>query len=530
MLKRHVASLLPLLLVLIVVVACAPQPAAQPVAQPAQPEEAPTEAMAEHPSTLVVVQNAEVRFMDPTLRPTTSDAHVIVNLYDGLVERDPDMKLVPGLATSWELVDDTTWEFKLREGVNFHNGEPFNADTVVAWFERLQTVGDRIQEYNSSISQIDSVDSVEKVDEYTVRFNTSIPDPVLPGRLSSYFLLVPPKEFIENNGDRALIEHGVGTGPYRFVEWVKDDHLTLEANPDYWGGEPAIKRIEFRPVPEPSSRVAALQAGEAQIADAIPPAVTSQIEQDPNLDVRSVPEATRTYWLYIDTTEGGPLADQRVRQALNYAVDKQTIIDEILNGQAESTASLVTFQSFGYCDVPEYEYDPEKAKELLAEAGYADGFDVKINYSPGHYLADQEIMQAIGNYLAEVGINVEYVPHEWANFLSLIQERNMPGLHYAGKTNLAIDADYMFAEFQPEKTFGWAYPFQGEIQDLYEREHQEMDDSVRADLACQIQHKFRDEAGLLFLWQQNLVFGVSSQLDWTPRADGFLYAVDMAWK
>lgn len=526
MLKRYVSWLLPLLM-LLVIVACAPQQAPQPAAEP---QEAPTEAMAEEPSKLVVVQNAEVRFMDPTLRPTTSDAHVIVNIYNGLVERNQDMELVPGLATSWDLVDDTTWEFKLREGVNFHNGEPFNADTVVAWFERLQTVSDRIPEYNSSIAHMGSVDNVEKVDEYTVHFNTSIPDPVLPARLSSYFLLVPPTEFIKNNGDRALIEHGVGTGPYRFVEWVKDDHLTLEANPDYWGEQPAIERIEFRPVPEPSSRVAALQAGEAHIADAIPPAVTSQVEQDPELDIRSVPEATRTYWMYIDTSRGGPLANQQVRQALNYAVDKETIIEEILSGQAEPTASIVTFQSFGYCDVEEYEYNPERARELLAEAGYADGFDLKINYSPGHYLADQEIVQAIGNYLSEVGINVEYVPHEWANFLSLVREREMEGLHYVGKTNLAVDADYMFAEFQPEKTFGWPYPFQGEIQELYEMERQEMDDTVRADLACQIQEQFRDEAGVLFLWQQNLIFGVANELDWTPRADGFLYAIDMAWK
>lgn len=479
---------------------------------------------------LVIVQNAEVRMMDPTLRPTTSDAHIDVNIYDGLVGRDHDMKLIPGLATEWKLIDDTTWQFTLRKNVKFHNGEPFNADTVVAWFERLQTVQDRVQGYQSSIQQLGSVASVQKVDDYTVNFVSKVPDPLLPGRLSSYFLLISPKKYIEDNGDQALFEHGVGTGPYKFVEWVKDDHLLLEANEDYWGGKPAIEQIEFRPVPEPSSRVAALQAGEAQIADAIPPAVISQLTDDPDLDVRSVPEATRTYWMYIDSMKEPVLDNVKVRQAINYAVDKQAIIDKLLLGRAQQTASIVTFQSFGYCDVPEYEYDAEKAKQLLAEAGYGDGFDLKIEYSPGHYLADTEIVQAIGNYLEAIGINIEYVPYEWANFLDVIQQQKSEGLFYVGKTNLAMDADYMFAEFLMEKNFGWTYPLKGEALDLYNQERQQMDDAKRADLACQIQKIYRDEAAVLFLWQQEVVFGASNSLDWQPRADGFFYGVDMKWK
>lgn len=549
--KRLLFLLLTISLLILVAACGGPQaegPAAQPTeqaeqpadgAEPTQPAQTddgaeptePAQTSAEQPSKLVIVQSASIENFEPTVRQTTSTANALVNIYDGLVKQSPDMKsLEPGLATSWELVDDTTWEFKLREGVEFHNGEPFNADTVLAWFERLQTLTDRIEGYNSSIGHIPAVESVEKVDDYTVRFLTEIPDPVLPRRLSSYFLLIPPKQYIEENGgDQALFDKTVGTGPYKFVEWVKDDHLLLEANEDYWGGAPAIKQIEIRPVPEASARFAALQAGEAQIADAIPPAVMPQVEEAANLDIRSVPEATRTYWWYITSENSEPLGDVKVRQALNYAVDKQALIDELLSGHAKQTASIVTFQSFGYCDVPEYEYDPEKARELLSEAGYADGFDLTINYSPGHYLAQDEIVQATGNYLQEVGINVEYQTFEWLTYLDEIFTKNLTGIFYVGKTNLAVDADYMFREFEPDANFGWPFPLQGEGMELYQQERQEMDPEQRAELACDLQKWFRDQAGVLFLWQQDIVFAASNEVDWQPRGDGFLYGVDMQW-
>ena len=479
---------------------------------------------------LTIVQNAEIRFMDPTLRPTTSDAHAMLNVYDTLVMRDHELNLKPGLATSWTNVNPTTWEFKLRQGVKFHNGEPFNAATLLAWFERLQTVSKRIKEYQSSIAQIDQVDRIEKVDDYTVRFITKIPDPLLPGRLSSYYTMITPAKFMADNGDKALFTKGMGTGPYKFVEWVKDDHLLLEANKDYWGGEPKVKQLQFKPVPEPSARVAALKAGEAHIADAVPPAVLKDLTADPNLAALSVPEATRIYYVSINTVSGPEaLKDVRVRLAMNHAVDKKALIDKLLDGRAKPTSSMVTFQSFGYFETPPYEYDVAKAKQLMAQAGYAKGFDVKFVYTPGHYIADTEIVQAIANYLKAININVTFQTVDWATNLDMGRARKMEGLWYSGKTNLALDADYAFSELQAEKQFGWPHPLAGQTLELYKQERQEMNDAKRKELAAQIQKLYRDEAGVLSLWQQDITFGVSKKVKWTPRADGFLYGVDMEW-
>jgi peptide/nickel transport system substrate-binding protein len=341
--------------------------------------------------------------------------------------------------------------------------------------------------------------------------------------------LITPLQPFEENGPEALANVAVGTGPYRFVEWVKDDHVLLEANPDYWGGVPLVQQLEFRPVPEPSSRVSALLAGEAQIVEALPLPGVDQLNGTDAAEVRSVREATRIYWGQWNAMGNEYLQDLKVRQALNYAVDKQAIIDSILGGHAEQNASCVTFESFGYADVPEYEYNPELASQLLAEAGYPNGgFTITLDAALGRSTGDAEIVQAIISYLGEVGVTVELQQQDFANYLAMLREEQIQALTFGGKTIPALDADYMFAELQPEKLFGWLFPLQDEAQELYLEERSEMDEERRAELAAQIQQWFRDQAGALFLWQADLLYGVSSTLNWEPRGDGLILGVEMS--
>jgi len=477
---------------------------------------------------VVVLQGAEVRFFDPTQRFSSTDANPNVNIYETLIRMNAAFELEPLLAVSWESVDETTWQFKLRDGVTFHNGEPFNADTVVAWFERLQTLEDLLPQASSSIDQLPLVHRVEKVDDLTVNFITTAPDPTLIRRLTTYYTLITPSKIFEEEGPDALANKGVGTGPYRFVEWVKDDHVLLEANTDYWGEVPKVKQLEFRPVTEPSSRVASLLAGEAQIVDALPLAAIQQLEANENVEVRSVREATRIYWCQWNATGNEHLKSLQVRQALNYAVDKQAIIDSILGGHAEQNASCVTFESFGYADVPEYEYDPEKAKQLLAEAGYPNGFTITIEAALGRTTGDTEIVQALIDYFRDVGVTLELVQHDFATYLNLLTQQKIQGLTFGGKTLPALDADYMFTELQPDKTFGWLFPLQGEAQELFEQERVELNETRRAELAARIQQWFRDQAGALFLWQADLLYGVSKSLNWQPRGDGLILGAEMS--
>ncbi len=478
---------------------------------------------------VVVLTGAEVRFFDPAWRFSSTDANPNVNIYEPLVRMNRSFEIEPALAVSWEPLDDATWQFTLREGVTFHNGEPLNADTVVAWFERLQTLEEDVPTAASSIDQLPLVERVEKVDDLTVNFVSSEPNPTLLRRLATYYLLITPLQPFEENGPEALANVAVGTGPYRFVEWVKDDHVLLEANPDYWGGVPLVQQLEFRPVPEPSSRVSALLAGEAQIVEALPLPGVDQLNGTDAAEVRSVREATRIYWGQWNAMGNEYLQDLKVRQALNYAVDKQAIIDSILGGHAEQNASCVTFESFGYADVPEYEYNPELASQLLAEAGYPNGgFTITLDAALGRSTGDAEIVQAIISYLGEVGVTVELQQQDFANYLAMLREEQIQALTFGGKTIPALDADYMFAELQPEKLFGWLFPLQDEAQELYLEERSEMDEERRAELAAQIQQWFRDQAGALFLWQADLLYGVSSTLNWEPRGDGLILGVEMS--
>ncbi|HET7036445.1 MAG TPA: ABC transporter substrate-binding protein [Thermomicrobiaceae bacterium] len=479
---------------------------------------------------VVIAESADIRFFDPTLRPTSTDATILVNIYDNLTQLNDKFELVPGLSTKWELGanDQQTWTFTLRQGVKFHNDEPFNADTITAWYDRLVNIPTLVKDQPSSIQQIASVDKVSKVDDFTVSFHTKYTDPVLPRNLATYFLQVPSKTVFEQGGPNALAEKGVGTGPYKFVEWVKASHVSLEANNDYWGGKPAIQKLEFRTIPEPSARSAALLNGEVEIADAIPIASLKQIASSANAEVRTVPLAAWIFWVQLNARDIKELQDVKVRQAMNYAVDKQAIIDSVLAGNAINSASIVTKECFGYKDVPLYEYDPDKAKQLLKEAGYENGFSVKFYYSPGHYVGDTEAVQAIANYLGKVGIKCDFVQNEWANQLSLITNQKIDGIVYGGKTILSIDADYMFAELQPKKNFGWMYPLQGKAEELYNQERQEMDPAKRADLCGQISQLYRDEAGILFLWEPKGLFGVAKGLVWSPPGDGYIRAFTMS--
>lgn len=271
---------------------------------------------------VVMLQGSGVRFFDPTRRFSSTDANPNVNIYDTLVRFDKSLDDVqPALATAWEAIDDTTWQFNLREGVTFHNGEPFNADTVVAWFERMQNLEELVPGAASAIDQFPLVDRIEKVDDLTVNFVTSAPSPTLLRRLTTYYALIPPTQYFEEEGPDALADRGIGTGAYRFVEWVQDSHILLEANPDYWGGEPKVKELEFRTVPEASARVSSLLAGEAQIAERLPLSGVQQAEGNESIEVRTIREATRVYWCQFNATGNEYLQNVQVRQALNHAVE-----------------------------------------------------------------------------------------------------------------------------------------------------------------------------------------------------------------
>lgn len=363
--------------------------------------------------TLVIAQGVDPTSLDPMNHFDAPSFNVCLNIYDTLLQRDANIKIEPLLAESYKLIDDLTWEFKLRKGVKFHNGEDFNAAAVKFNLERLADPKNKL----SQKVLIGVLDRVDIINDYTVRLITKKPYPTLDARLCLYGGMIAPK-YLQEKGPEYLATHPVGTGPYKFVKWVKDDELVLEAFDNYWRGIPKIKRVVFKPIPEATTRVASLQTREADIIVNVPPHLTKLVDWKGRSFVSKVP-SVRVIYMGFDTLKPGPVADKRVRQAIAHAVNMDAIIKEVLGGNGIRLGTLLTKDHFGYDPtIKPYPYDPEKVKKLLAEAGYANGFDFVLNSPADRYLKDKEVAEAVVGYLRKVGINASVKFHKFGIYLS----------------------------------------------------------------------------------------------------------------
>jgi peptide/nickel transport system substrate-binding protein len=260
--------------------------------------------------TLVIAQGVDPTTMDPQNHMETPAWNVFAQIFDKLLQRDSEIRIKPLLAESYRVVNDLTWEFKLRKGVKFHNGEDFNAAAVKFVLERM---ADPKLKLRQTVFQ-GVIDRVDVVDDYTVRIITKLPYPVMDAMLCIYGEAIPPKYFQEKGAAHFAL-NPIGTGPYKFVRWVKDDHILLEANPNYWRGAPKIKKVMFRPIPEATTRVAALQTEEADIVVNIPPHLMRLMDWKGRSFVSKAP-SVRVIFMAFDTTKPGPQADKMVRPSL----------------------------------------------------------------------------------------------------------------------------------------------------------------------------------------------------------------------
>src|SRR2546427_1283609 len=274
--------------------------------------------------------------------PTTFDAHVfsdqptynvILNVFDTLVERGPDMRLRPLLAESYRLLDDRTWQFKLRQGIQFTNGEPFNAQVVKWNVERMLDPATK----SKNIGRVSAIERVDVVDDLTVNIRTKAPYPILDAQLARVVHMMPPRH-VQEKGAAHIATNPVGTGPYRVARWVKDDEIVLEANEQYWRGAPRIKTIVIKPIPEAAARVYALLNGEVDLAGGIAPHLVPGIETSGKAQVRKVASLEVMYGPLYGTV--GPTANKKVRQAINYGVNVDAIIKGVMEGDGERRAGI----------------------------------------------------------------------------------------------------------------------------------------------------------------------------------------------
>lgn len=472
-------------------------------------------------SQVIIGRAYDVAGMDPGF--LTENAQVVDNIYDRLVMRDEDMNLVPGLATEWSQVNDTTWEFKLREGVKFHNGEDFNADAVKYSIDRVLD-----PEANSpTYSYIKTVESVEVVDEYTVYVHTTTADPLIPARFCRYPTEIVPPKYTEEVGQQGLSENPIGTGPYKFVSWSKDEQVVLEANEDYWGGAPEIKKVIFRSIPETSTRVSALITGEIDIAVGVTPDEIERVESSDGIHLSTVEAGGNTVYVGLKCEEA-PFDNKLVRQAMNYAIDVDAIVTNILGGCAKVTDNLIGEKDFGYSKALDgYEYNPDKAKELLAEAGYADGFSCTID-SVNWYLKCDDVAQAVAAYLGQVGITVTVNPVESSVYRTSVPSGEQSPMYFLGwsSTN-TLDADAAIYSVLHSSDSYSTYN-NPEVDQMLDEARSCMDEAKRAELYAQIEEIVLEDAPRIFLYKENKYYGVSDRVTWDGRVDDAIPVATMS--
>lgn len=468
------------------------------------------------PGVLIVGQIAEPKSLDPQAVTAANDFRILVNLYDGLVRfKDGTLEVEPALAESWEISEDgKTYTFKLRPGVTFHDGTPVNAEAVKFTFERMLKEDHPF--YNTGPFPLSfffsAVASTEAVDEATVRFTLNEPYAPFLTNLATPTGAIVSSAAVEQHGAE-FGRNPVGAGAFKFAEWRSNEAVVVEANPDYWDGAPALQAVVFRPITDANTRTAEMLAGGLDLMVEVPPVSLGQFQTG----YKIVEAAGPHVWFLILNLKEGPFTDPKVRQAVNYAVNKQAIADNVLEGTATVAAGPVP-AAFGWAYNPEvepYPYDPEKAKALLAEAGVAEGTKLKFMVTEGGsgMLDPVAMATAIQADLAAVGLDAEIQTYEWNTFLGEVN----PGLE--GKGDMAemawmtSDPDTLpfltlRTEAMPDKGgFNSGYYSNPEVDKLLEQGRVATDQAERAAAYKQVQQIVHDDAPWLFVanWKQNAV-------------------------
>jgi peptide/nickel transport system substrate-binding protein len=359
----------------------------------------PSSAMAK--ADLIIATDAPPKAMNPHAYSSDANLSYMSNFFDGLLQRKaPEGKLGPALAVKWQRLDALTWKFELRKGVKYHNGNDFNAADVKFTFERMKD-----PKYSKLLNIANSIASIETPDDYTVIFKTKKPVPWFAETMHQNFIV--DKESTEKIDDGEYNTRAMGTGAYKFVEWIKGSYIRMTANENYWEGAPKYKNVDILPITEESTRFAALAGKQVDIVNGVPVTLFDRVKAMPHVEIISQ-AARRAIYMGIGNTVGTPFEDLRVRQAIAHAINEKEIIEKIMRGQATMANQIPDVPTVGYdASIKRLDYDPVKSKQLLADAGYPDGFEITIAGPNDRYINDEKICEAVAKYLAKVGLKVK---------------------------------------------------------------------------------------------------------------------------
>jgi peptide/nickel transport system substrate-binding protein len=486
----------------------APKPAEGPSQGPSS-----TAAKPAGPKLLTIAQDVEPLTLDPHGDTGTLANNVFRHMFDPLIRRDDKLQLEGAVAESWKNLDPLTWEFKLRKGIKFHDGSELTASDVKFSFDRGidPQLNVRARSYLAVIAK------TEVVDLSTVRVITKEPDVLLPIRMTTYAYVLPEKAF-NATGPEGFASRPIGSGPFKFVEWAKDQQIVLDANKEYWGGAPKVDRLVFKSIPEASTRMAALKTGQADAVNKVPIQEIEALKADDSYRVATI-RSNRVAFVGMDTFHP-PFDNVKLRQAVNHAVDVDAILKNVLGGYGVRVV-LAPDMYFGASpEVKPYPYDPEKAKALLAEAGFPNGLDTQIEAPrAGMTPNDSELAQAIAGQLAKVGIRANIQSQDFGAYVQRWLAKEVRGMYLFSFGGPWLDVDAVLgAHF--DSTRRAPYYNKPELDAMIAEARTSFDQNARSALYQRITQFIKDDAPWLFLFAADDIYAVNKRVkNWEPRAD-----------
>lgn len=489
----------------------------------------PLAGLAKDKDTLIVAFPTKFGSMDQYKSTQRVTINIGYLMWDPLVLRDPDSgEIKPHLAKSWKLVEPTVWEFKLVEGVTFHNGNPLNAECV------RYTVMDRIlaeEQKSPQRGNFKWIVDVKVIDDHTFQIITEKPYPLTLERLNVLFVYDPIST--KEKGDDWLAENPMGTGPYRFVKWDRGAELVMTANEKYWiPGLPKIKNLTIKIIPETSTRVAEAIAGNIDVAVGLEPDQWETVKKAKGINPLEVPILRLNFWQFdsMGKASKSPLMDKRVRQAIIYGIDRDAIIKTVMGGHASALHSPMHPLQFGYDEaVQGYSYDPEKARALLKEAGYEKGFDIDLWQYYGYQNFSN---QAAMGYLAELGINVNLKDYR-GNVAQIIKLRNAGkvtgiGNFTWGSYNI-FDSDAILPAWFMTKE-SKCYTDDPELDEMLNEARYSVDPDIRKGIYGLAQKRIMEEAYWMPFFIVHQIYAVNDQLNLVVGRDEVPRLESASWK
>ena len=496
--------------------------------------------------TLTVAVGAPVTSLDPHYHQLSPNNAIAAMVFDRLINTDNLARGVPGLATEWRAVDATTWEFRLRPDVRFHNGNAFTAEDVAFTFQRVPNVPNSPSSFAIYTRPITAV---EIVDPLTIRFRTSMPYPLVPLDMTNVAILDRETHERATTEDFNAVRAAIGTGPWRVTGYRNGDRIEFERYDQYWGDRPAYQRVNYRMITNDAARTAALLAGDVDLIDQVPTSDLANLRRDQRITLSEV-TGLRLIYLGLDflraqnenspfiTDSDGrplgrnPLRDVRVRRALSMAIDRRAIVDRVMEGAAVPASQFIPEGVQGHVpDVRVPAFDPDGARRLLAEAGYPQGFRIQLNGPNDRYINDARIVQAVGQMWTRIGVRTTVEVQPWTTFVGRAGRQDFSAflIGWGSNPDGSHPLRNILATVTRER--GWGPSNRGrysnaQLDALLEQSLTEMNEPRRQELVLQAQRIAAEDVGVIPLHIQTNIWAMRRGIQHTPRNDELTRAQD----